>query len=62
MVTETVCQGAIKFNGGGHVNHSLFWENLAPKGKGGGEQPSGALGKAIDAKVGIYYDEMHSQY
>jgi superoxide dismutase, Fe-Mn family len=23
-------QGALKFNGGGHLNHSLFWENLAP--------------------------------
>jgi Fe-Mn family superoxide dismutase len=23
-------QGALKFNGGGHVNHTLFWENLAP--------------------------------
>lgn len=25
-------QGALKFNGGGHVNHTLFWENLCPKG------------------------------
>jgi len=25
-------QGALKFNGGGHLNHTLFWENLAPKG------------------------------
>jgi Fe-Mn family superoxide dismutase len=23
-------QGALKFNGGGHVNHSIFWTNLAP--------------------------------
>ncbi|XVE58920.1 hypothetical protein DITRI_Ditri05aG0001700 [Diplodiscus trichospermus] len=23
-------QSAIKFNGGGHVNHSIFWQNLAP--------------------------------
>jgi len=23
-------QGAIKFNGGGHVNHSIFWQNLCP--------------------------------
>lgn len=37
---------------GGHVNHSLFWENLAPKTKGGGEPPSGELGKAIDSSYG----------
>jgi Fe-Mn family superoxide dismutase len=23
-------QGALKFNGGGHLNHTLFWENLTP--------------------------------
>lgn len=33
-------QGALKFNGGGHLNHSLFWENLAP---GGGELKDGPL-------------------
>ena len=27
-------QGALKFNGGGHVNHSIFWTNLAPSGGG----------------------------
>merc|ERR1719352_1062519 len=30
-------QGAIKFNGGGHVNHSIFWQNLCPVSMGGGE-------------------------
>lgn len=24
-------QGALKFNGGGHINHSIFWQNLGPK-------------------------------
>merc|ERR1712093_217669 len=31
------------FNGGGHINHTLFWENLAPSKNGGGGEPSGAL-------------------
>ena len=30
-----LCQ-TIKFNLGGHINHSIYWENLAPIGQGGG--------------------------
>ena len=30
-------QSAINFNGGGHINHSIFWTNLAPKQQGGGD-------------------------
>lgn len=29
-------QAALKFNGGGHINHTLFWRNLAPANHGGG--------------------------
>ena len=43
---------AINFNGGGHLNHTLFWENLAPSKAGGGEPTSGALGQAIDSTYG----------
>jgi len=35
---------ALRFNGGGHLNHSIFWQNLSPK---GGGAPSGALAEAI---------------
>lgn len=51
MAKMIALQSAIKFNGGGHVNHTLFWENLAPKGKGGGGDPTGDLAAAIKAKV-----------
>jgi len=42
------------FNLGGHVLHSLFWENLAPAGKGGGGTPAGKLGGAISAEFGSF--------
>mmetsp|Transcript_4980 Transcript_4980/g.7554 ORF Transcript_4980/g.7554 Transcript_4980/m.7554 type:complete len:232 (-) Transcript_4980:186-881(-) len=43
---------ALKFNGGGHINHSIFWENLAPVGQGGGELPDGKLKAMIEAQYG----------
>ena len=45
-------QGAIKFNGGGHVNHSIFWTNLAPRNAGGGTPPTGDLLAQIEGKWG----------
>ncbi|KAL3068025.1 hypothetical protein niasHT_038015 [Heterodera trifolii] len=46
--TAIQLQPMLKFNGGGHINHSIFWTVLA---KGGGE-PSGDLLKAIERDFG----------
>lgn len=45
-------QKSIQFNGGGHINHSIFWTNLAPEGKGGGGTPKGELATAINKEFG----------
>lgn len=42
---------AVRNNGGGHVNHSMFWKILSPN---GGGEPTGAIGDAIKAKFGSY--------
>ncbi|MEM9065250.1 MAG: superoxide dismutase [Planctomycetota bacterium] len=47
-------QTAVRNNAGGHYNHSLFWETLAPVSAGGGGAPSGDLGAAIDSAFGSF--------
>jgi Fe-Mn family superoxide dismutase len=42
---------AVRNNGGGHYNHSLFWQMMKPS---GGGQPSGDLAKAIDSAFGSF--------
>ena len=44
---------AVRNNGGGHANHSMFWENMAPN---GGGTPDGALAQAIDSAFGSFSD------
>ena len=44
-------QGPVRNNGGGHLNHSLFWESMSPD---GGGTPSGDLAAAIDEAFGSF--------
>lgn len=39
---------ALKFNGGGHINHSIFWQNLSPN---GGGEPSGKASLILIGRV-----------
>ena len=43
----------VRNNGGGHYNHSLFWESMSPD---GGGEPDGALSEAIDSAFGSFDD------
>ena len=49
---------AVRNNGGGHVNHSMFWTNLGPN---GGGTPGGGLAMEIDESFGSFA-EFHKQF
>jgi superoxide dismutase, Fe-Mn family len=52
-------RGAVRNNGGGHVNHTMFWQIMGP-GKGG--QPTGAIADAINGTFGgfdAFKDQMN---
>ncbi|MCL4875590.1 MAG: superoxide dismutase [Anaerolineae bacterium] len=49
---------AVRNNGGGHANHSLFWQIMSPS---GGGEPSGELADAINSTFGSF-DEFKKQF
>ncbi len=51
-------RSAVRNNGGGHANHSLFWTVMSPN---GGGEPDGAIGAAIDDAFGSF-DDFKSQF
>ncbi len=51
-------RGAVRNHGGGHHNHSLFWNSLR---KGGSSRPGGALGGAIDGAFGSF-DQFQAKF
>jgi superoxide dismutase, Fe-Mn family len=51
-------RGVVRNNGGGHLNHSLFWESMSPD---GGGEPSGDLASAIDDAFGSF-DSFKEQF
>lgn len=61
---EEICKSiskypaAVRNNGGGHYNHSLFWNIMAP---GAGGKPSGALSDAINSAFGNF-DEFKTKF
>jgi Fe-Mn family superoxide dismutase len=50
IVPENI-RTAVRNNGGGHINHSMFWEIMAPK---AGGQPGGHLAQAIQSTFGSF--------
>ena len=51
-------RGAVRNNGGGHANHSLFWPCMSPN---GGGEPTGALADAINSAFGSF-DEFKQKF
>ncbi len=49
-------RAAVRNNGGGHFNHTLFWESMSPDGGGGPGGGQSELAQAIDAAFGSFAD------
>merc|ERR1711953_1504600 len=51
VTAQIQLNNAIKFNGGGHLNHTIFWQNMSPN---GGGEPEDALAEAIKRDFGSF--------
>ena len=58
LIVDNFDNAAVRNNGGGFWNHSLFWSTMSPN---GGGQPSGTLGAAIEDAFGSF-DSMKEQF
>lgn len=53
VTAQVTLQPALKFNGGGHINHTIFWTNLSPN---GGGEPQGKAKTVNSFLFFIYCD------
>src|SRR5665213_2749241 len=53
MCPPPLFRTAVRNNGGGHMNHSMFWKIMK---KGGGGEPKGKLAEAIKSSFGSFAD------
>lgn len=63
VTAQVALQPALKFNGGGHINHTIFWTNLCPN---GGGEPQGKENKCLKGQTlmltGLIYQVHSHQY
>lgn len=52
VTTQVALQPALKFNGGGHINHTIFWTNLSPN---GGGEPQGKAPKLLTSCFLLFF-------
>lgn len=62
IAAQIALQPAIRFNGGGHINHSLFWQNLAPPSSAETENASASALMADITKTWGSYDKFKSAF
>lgn len=62
IASQIALQNVIKFNGGGHINHALFWENLTPATSAEANPQAAATLMAAIAKTWGSFDEFKAAF